>query len=504
MKYKYSEIDRINIAFWIVASMCMYVCATKYNVGLDDAFIYLRISDNWWLHGRPVFNIGDGFSPATGPAWSILLAALRGFTSSELFPLACKWLWVILLVIAARFAYLVFRKDIGPWSALIPMPFLLPDFVYWCMGNEIALLAVASFGLLWSTRAGYAWLSGFFIGLGYLCRGEFIFSAFPVALYALYSMSGKFRRQPSDAMRWLVKVAVTSFVMAMTWHIYTWAIFGNFFPSTLQAKIVQGQANIMPSFWAYLPNMVRLFFNDKLWLIGVVIIGTAWQFRVALPSLLFVIIHLTVYSYLGVPQYHWYYWSLYLFVQLFIYIGSFWISSAFVKSLLRFHVSPFIKNIIPWIGYSLPVALAIWLNWPGSKILEPIRLVQNRLEYERAETYEKLSVIIRPILQAGDILLTPEIGIIGWQLREFEIRDINGLATPNVQPHEVNQWAPFVERLKPDYLIYVWGNSDDTLTFSTATGSLVYNKLFTVSPLNLTYKCAVFVKADTIDNTGLH
>jgi hypothetical protein len=72
-------------------------------------------------------------------------------------------------------------------------------------------------------------------------------------------------------------------------------------------------------------------------------------------------------------------------------------------------------------------------------------------------TYDAVSQQILVDLEGSEterpVVLATEIGIIGYRCMDVTVRDVVGLATPNMDEATLGNWAALAERYDPDYLV---------------------------------------------------
>ncbi|MEM7031758.1 MAG: hypothetical protein AAF629_19545 [Chloroflexota bacterium] len=458
--------------FSIITVVCAYYCAARFAVVLDDTFIYLRIAENLIQTGKPVFNINDHHFIATSPLWVGLLAGGKILLPWMGLAMVGKTLWIFLLIVAASFAYFAFRPFIGTWTIFISLPFFLSDAISSKMGNELALLFAIMFGLIWAVLRQKVLLAGLLLGLGYLARSEFIFMAIPIALHYGYRVKQQEQRSYFPMGVTLAKITLVAMIVAGIWHIYYWVTFDTLLPQTFTAKRIQGQSGYWPLFheyiWHYLNN---LLLDQRTYLLVLAFIGIAWQPYLSSWLLSYLVAHTLAYSILRVPNYGWYYYDLYLFSWLLILFGLFRLLDLLLqiitKSLPLFdtltQAESWTYRQVPWllmlglIGWLFPLQPWVLLPPTFASFLPsdqtPGEISNVRLTNVRYQSYVHYGQQLRTVLKEDDVILTPEVGIIGYELKGFEVRDINGLATPGVTVTNINDWDYFIHRYQPRFLV---------------------------------------------------
>jgi len=499
------------IVFLLVLIVCLYHFSLHYPVVLDDAFIYFRVVENFIALGSLEFNLSDGSFIATSPLWTFLLIILKTlFTSISLETLS-KVTWLFLLSGAAWFAYQAFTPYLQKWSVFIPVPLFMSPMLGSMLGNEIALLFFLLFATYWACLKEKIILLGVFIGLGYLTRGEFIFISIPITLH--FAIIAYQQRQSIIELFFrLIKIAGFAAIVALLWHSYYFFTFHNFFPSTLSVKVAQGSSGHWTLFYQSILLFSAEVFNNVYFVI-LALIGIIWQPYLFMLTGLYVIAHTTVYALLKIPNYHWYYYDIFIIGNLFIFIGTARVLE-FFRSLFKqlsslnllnkteskFYMALYFISIPFLILFSLKVSIYSFV--PSAP---PYPIISSSLE--RYTSYLKASQFIKDNTPTEtDIkpsLLTSEVGIIGNKLMEFEIRDINGLASPNTNVKQMNDWNYFVDKYQPDYIFFP--DYDGNLNFYQFQDRYyVYEKVFTANPAANTYKAAVYKKSSLPNTASLN
>ena len=97
-------------------------------------------------------------------------------------------------------------------------------------------------------------------------------------------------------------------------------------------------------------------------------------------------------------------------------------------------------------------------------------------------------------LSPGDVLLAPEIGILGYCLRGQLIRDLSGLATPIEDHRRINDQDHFVLLLEPRFLLIMGGGQPETRFFAQAGRGLTYRRLADTSSADNLFETTLYVR----------
>lgn len=511
------EVGRlVHLPFLVVLLVCAIYSALRTAqllpapIALDDAYIYLRVVANLLATGRPEFNAGDPRLVVTSPLWTGLLAAAQAALPFLDPASVAKALWLFCLGAASVFAYLAWRPQLRGWSAFLPVPFFLSPLIASMMGTEVALLYAALFATLLAHLRSKAVITGIALGLAYLCRGEAALLVVPIVVSRVWAGRRSAGPRRRTTLRYLLRLLAGAGAIALLWHLYSLAAFGSFFPETLRTKILQGRSGEWHLYHVYLGYYVRELLGGRLYLLALAALGLAWRPSAFLYLGSFTLLHILAYAWLGVPSYHWYYYDVDLVVLLAVVFGSFRAIELLARGLGWLADRwPRVKRP-RWLGRALsPIAFLAFALW-----LFPIRAaivtgaggtgdvyVDSRetrflLQRERYESYSALAGRLAPELEPGDVVLTPEVGILSYLLRGQEIRDVNGLASPVASEAEINDYALFVERYRPRYLVLPWGGGPATKTYERGGQVFTYERDFVAAPRSRHFPGDVYRLAD--------
>mgnify|MGYP001034946649 CR=1 FL=1 len=445
--------DEKKYHIWLFASVLaasIFVYAANVTVFMDDVFIYLRVAKNIVNGIGPVFNSGDTHFPITSPLWVMLLALFsKVFTSIDSVALS-KILFIVFLSSASWFSFLLFRKYIGVFAALVPLPIFFNYISTSCSGGEIALVYFAMFGLLWAyLKKKSAILTGIFGAIGYLARGELVLLLCMVVLHFLF-LSLKNKDSYRKIFRFILIISGTFFVCIMFWHLYYFIFFGSLFPNTLKAKIVQGKSGLWGLYKSFGRSQFDMVLKTKIVLIVFFLFGVFYFRTLSFFLTGFTIIHYYVYSFMVIPFYHWYYYDYHLILNLFTFLGFAALAHLLMKKIL-IHLKKY-----SW-KKSVTIPLLIIFTFISLFIIYYTSELKDISRYKsdkRYNDYVKLANWIRPKLKKDDVILSGEIGILGYELQDHVFRDTNGIASPNISLKNINKIGSFVADYSPRYMIF--------------------------------------------------
>lgn len=487
-----------------VTAVCLYYYLVFQPVILDDAFIYFRIVNNLIETGRPVFNIGDSFFVATSPLWTLFL-----FVSKIVFPilsleLIAKIWWAILLTLASAFAYSAFSPLMGKGAVFIACPFFLSPLISSMTGNEIALLYFAMFGLIWACTAQKPIVSGIFLGMGYLARGEFVLAAIPLLL--CFVLNGKKRGvEPKQIIFNLVAVSAVALVVVLPWHGYYFLTFHGLFPRTFLVKMIQGQSGQWLLFHQAIGYYLFQLLGGRIYLLALGFVG-AWRQPVIFRFMaLYTFFHTVMYAVLKIPYYHWYYYDYYIFVLILILFGIFSLIDMGNAFLARFIESAeasggrllqvyrlFSAIVFVCVFFLLlPVQLELFRSGHFSDIY------RNNKTDARYNSYMDVGNTLLKEIGPADIVLSGEVGILSYVLQNYEVRDINGLASPNVTTSNMNDWNYFVDYYKPRYIVYRGSDQEEIKAYQYNDSVYQYRRYYFIPETTTHVLAGVYIRLDS-------
>ena len=69
-----------GILFVIAILLMVFIHMRLFQYALDDAYIHLRIVENWANYGYPYFNIEEPIKASSSSGWIILIFIIQGLT----------------------------------------------------------------------------------------------------------------------------------------------------------------------------------------------------------------------------------------------------------------------------------------------------------------------------------------------------------------------------------------------------------------------------------------
>lgn len=485
--------DRTSItAFVLILALAVSLYAAYVGVYMDDVLIYLRVSRNIVEGQGPVFNPGDRHFSVTSPLWVFLLALFQKLMPAPGLMTWSKILYIAFLAGASFFFFLLLKNRLGIWAALAPFPLFFNPVTLTCSGGEIALLYFTLLGMIYSaTLRKNFWLVGLFAALAYLARSEAALMLIPICCWRLWSLIRKEILWKRFAIE-LLQTAAIFLAVAMIWHVYYWISFHEIFPGTLQTKIIQGRSGK----WAmYNQNMrphILQFFHGRWYLLPLFLAGLAGLGAWPVMFLTFTCLHFYTYEWLSISFYHWYFYDIDLLLAAASLFGAMWLMRRGGRWLIgRGIIRRLPLKIVSGATVSIIAALLVLTVIPSRRLSDFRR--DNRIL-----SYGRLCSWLGKKLKSGDIVLSGEIGILGYLLPHTQIRDTNGIATTGVTMDNIEDLDYFANRFRPAYLLQSDG-TDKMKLFPSGTGCLVYERAFCASATEgsgMAYNAAIYQYCD--------
>jgi hypothetical protein len=440
--------------FFVVLIFSICIFFIHVTVFLDDVFIYLRVAKNIANGTGPILNPGDHHFPVTSPLWAFLLGFLhKVFGFIDLMELS-KIIFTVFLGLASFLGFVCLRFYIGSWAILVPLPVFFNFITLSTVGGEIALVYLCIFGILWAYYIKKNFLfTGFWAAAAYLARGELVLLVVPILLHFLFQgikEKKSFRSMTVD----IGKMIAVFLVIISIWHIYYAVQFRAILPKTLNTKTIQGKSGLWPLYYHFGRTHTFEILGGRNWLVFFLLFGLFYFRALSISLLCFTVLHYYAYKYLTIAYYHWYFYDFYLLIPVFTVFGiiAFFI---FLEKFLRaynygFRESPRFPKLIKATAVLLLFCTAVFFMLKTTRI----RNVPD-YNYKKDDRFQKYSKVVqwtKQMLKKGDVVLSPEIGIIGYFLEDSIIRDFNGIASPGVTVGNINNLDYFVGTYSPRFI----------------------------------------------------
>ncbi|HWP30451.1 MAG TPA: hypothetical protein VNK96_01815 [Fimbriimonadales bacterium] len=419
------------------------------NALSDDAFILLRVLRHA-LEGEGLrFNPGEtGVQPCTSPLNLLLTFFLAKTLSLFGMPIesAClnsaAILFMVSMPLFAIGMLLLTEEDSKrvPFALMGGLIAISSPIVHFTAGIEtVPLMAL----LIWSALAFAlnkftlsAWLSAFAV----LMRHDAILFWMLVVVYIF------FYSPVSERKTLLFRFVVPLVLVLGPWLVFSGFYYGTTIPTTLVSKMAQGGTIYWSApYYLRAPKWIVEVFFGQIWLaivlfilacIGLTLLikrailfsritrkdkeeHTSKSRAIALMILtLFAILHFAFYSFLGIPDYHWYFVP-YAMVMLLLSVKG-------AEFLFPFALEP---RFVAAISVLFGVLAIVFLRAPAKDF--------------RLDAYREAAQYIR-MHPPKNALGTMEIGMVGFFAPEVKIFDFSGVATlsqvENIARNDATAW----------------------------------------------------------------
>ncbi len=391
----------------------------------DDGFIVLRVVRHWITGHGPYFNVGDpSVQVVTSPLNLLLLTLLAqatrlfGVSVGDAPVLAAQILFLVTLPSVGWLSYSLVaggRRELGAEMGgfLAGLSAILICANAYVVGLETALVFALILASLLAFRRERWVLTSSLLGLAFLARHDV---AILVGLITLWYAS---RAEPGARVQAGLAFLRPFVLIAVVWIGYSTIAFGKPVPDTLAAKMAQGGSPYWPEpYWWGLGRLPAFFDSPSLgptiFALFLVLAAVA-LFAKRSPSrlemgLLFAysLLHLVLYTLLGIPIYHWYY-------------------LAYALALCVLAGSGIAAMPGRWLGGLLGFGIAMLALVARGAVLTSDLPWETRFQpYREAGEY----LDQHPAKRVG----MSEIGIIGYYAPNVEVFDFSGIATPEQRP----------------------------------------------------------------------
>jgi hypothetical protein len=196
---------------------------------VDDAYIYLRVIENWLSGAGWTYNTGDltvSFNPLTSPLYALFVALVRAVTGPG--PVTLLATYAVGLAAFVCVHYLGLR-DNGRLFAMVTAIATSSGYVLrHSVGMETSVYLALILATALAYQRGRYWAAGLLSGLVALVRPE------GVALVGVIGLLHLVARR-----RILWPLIVGSAIVVLPWVLISWSAFGGVLPHTVRLKAVQ-------------------------------------------------------------------------------------------------------------------------------------------------------------------------------------------------------------------------------------------------------------------------
>ena len=429
-------------------ALVLLVQAPRGPAMFDDAFITFRYARNIALSRGFTYNPGAPVLGTTTPLFTAILAFITALGDSASIPSAAFVISVAADCVSAwfifRLARTAFEDDLTAillavtWAVL---PFRLSIAGGGMEASLFTLLLLVSFERLVIARALV--FGSLFAALAFLTRPDAVIALALIFAYLIL------RDRP-----FAIKASALLVALIAPWAAWATSYFGSPIPNSLVAKAVAYRffpgfsANFILPFlgtWTVAQfTITPLLYAASIVGLAVITIGlvhTARQLSFFIPLVAYGPLFLIIMAVANAPMFFpWYYYPI-------------------LPSLL-FAIASFARFLpIPSLAARrgvLALTLAATVVVPGFLIRFSPSWPLSR---EREQAYSDACAFLQTTVQSGDVLLAPDIGVLGWCLPDAEILDPIGLVSPDAlaylprRPQGPAIPAELVLASKPDYVV---------------------------------------------------
>jgi len=414
----------------------------------DDAYISFRYARNIALGQEFVYNPGEPVLGTTTPLFTLVLALIATLSGPDAIPPAS---FLVSLAADCASAWLIFRLArtafTSNWAATFLSaawalhPLRLSVAVGGMEASLITLLLLAAFERLIVSRSFTAGAA--FAALSVLTRPDSIIALAPIFGYLLL------RDRP-----FAFNTSLLALVLTVPWLIWSTMYFGGPIPNSMLAKGLAYQN--LPGFAAYFIlgflgtgtvgqfNITPLLLGSAILSVTVISIGS---FNLArresrfLPLVAFGPLFLTIMALANAPMFFpWYYLPI-LPSLLFSIAACLWFLPGVSTVVRRGVFSLTLVALLAVPSYFIHFSP----SWPLSR--------------DREAAYFHACSYLRSSVTPSEVVLAPDVGVIGWCLPNARILDPVGLISTDALAR-ARAWSqgpavalPLMLAVKPDYIV---------------------------------------------------
>jgi hypothetical protein len=459
-----------RLAAWVFGVVCVVLCAAahlrlEYTV-IDDAFITYRYAARLATGEGLTYNDGERVLGTTTPGYALILAGAGSLFGTQSIPLASRLINLACLMIAAGFAVLCARRVtqsplalavifclfmlspktlIAGFSGMESALFMaLACGAFWALLNERWALAAALFGMLPVVRPEGVFVVGLVVvvlGIGW-ARENFNYRDAENMERSSEKEHPSWRIMGVCALMLALPIAVWGgiatvyygsplphSIVAKQAGLYPIGIVGSFLSLLGGLTETYGLFLLLPNSLSRLPTLdVTLSLLLFIALVGLVVAG-GW--RLARVQALFAVLPLYVLlmfvfyatsETLIFPQYYAFYEPI---AKLCLWGG------------LALFIGRIVKNaVIAWGSAAVMTLLPSFVLFPYNSVRQPtMDLHELEVSTLRQPLYRSIAQQLDPLLPTGTVVLTPEIGELGFYLPNVHILDSAGLVSPQAVPY---------------------------------------------------------------------
>jgi len=449
------KIELFFLAILVAAALFIGLNLTG-RVVVDDAYITYRYARNLAEGSGFVYNAGDRVLSTTTPLYTLILAA--SYFLSEDLPRNSHLLSTFSLAGVVILTYAIFAREGMGVVGLISSSFIITNVigVICTFGMESCLYLLLILISLYFYFENNLRLTALFLGLVVLTRIDGIILVGCVgAHYIIYNLDLlKSRKIVTE-----IYIPVSLFLLVtVPWFLFSLLYFGQLFPATLKAKMMQYSSGLWPT--NFISEFYNIIVDQYLYLLLFFIFGSIYiTFRSKKYSLLLFYLTLYCVAFSSFPYYHWYLISP---ISMFFMISVL----GFYHLLLTSHsvieeLPPAKSNLNRSLIFNVIITTLVLTSFLIIPLYHSAENTNTLLKEasgltddlsNRMNFYKHIGETLKNETADSAIIGTIEIGIIGWY-SEREIVDYCGLLQPFISDN-LGDTEKISDKYKVDYLIY--------------------------------------------------
>jgi len=430
-----------NFFIFIPILLAIYFSWLNRYFYLDDVLIYARYIENFLNGDGLVYNIGEKFNGLTSPFFTYISIStsylfdnvVYGLNSlSALFFILSIWIFQRIFNYVSNEIFVVISSIMFITSPYTYSVFGMETYLFiFLIGLNIYLFLTEKYYLLLTTMA-----------LLLLTRNEGIF-----LILALVIEHFRLKREFPKISYFILPI-----ILVVSHFSFNYIYYGALLPETGPAKIWQGMSGLFgtnkPLFIMNGWNIAFrwVFVDSKILLTIVTLFAIFGSFKMGKTSLniisiTFLILLLSFYSFLNIPNYHWYDAPFIIFLFYYFAVGlSYFYTLVMEKfTINRYLLSTFIAFFVTYIVYH---------NFKNLSFNKPFHAYNNVATWLKENTSKDSSIGLG------------EIGIVGYFSHRYII-DIFGLVNPyNAKYIGEKRFDKWLSKYHPDYILVhepLWG-----------------------------------------------
>lgn len=443
------ELCLLSVIVAIALSIGISLCG---RIIIDDAYITYQYARNLAEGLGFVYNPGERVLSTTTPLYTLTLA-LSYFISKDI-PSNSYLLSVLSLVCSIILIYMMFaREKIGIVGLLLSLLIVVNPLIIFTFGMETCFYLLLLLLSIYFYLNNKLILTAFFLGLSVLTR---IDGFIMVGTLAIHYIIVNFKSIKNlTTIKKLFRPLLIFIVTITPWFLFSTVYFGQPFPLTLEAKMMQYSSGLWP--WNFTFEFFKILVSQYLYFIPFFIFGAIFIIlKLKKYSVLLLYFALYCLAYTKLPYYHWYSVPPLTIFLMIASIGFYHIFTIILQGFKKEETSLHLlfKKIVTLITiFSLLLLLMISvypLAESTNNLLKNAKGFSQDLN-NRYDFYKYVGEKIKNETPSNASVGVTEIGIIGWY-SERRIIDFCGLLQPHISENLGS--GKIVDHYKVDYILH--------------------------------------------------